>query len=164
MGYLIYISKLNKRSIIDMSHHKELVEVLKTLVADLYHVQLKTQNVHWNVTGPQFQSIHLMTETQYTEAFNSVDEVAELIRTLGERAPGSFSEYAELTSIDDNQMFGFKAEDMLKELINSNKALLLTTEKAFEMAQKAEHEPSVGLLSAELSRLEKNIWMLNSSL
>ncbi len=147
-----------------MAHHKELVEVLKTLVADLYHVQLKTQNVHWNVTGPHFQSIHLMTEAQYTEAFNSVDQVAELIRTLGERAPGSFSEYAELTSIEDNQMIQFNAEQMIKELVASNKALLLTTEKAFEKAQEAGHEPSVGLLSGELSRLEKNVWMLTSSL
>lgn len=147
-----------------MAHHNELVEVLKTLVADLYHVQLKTQNVHWNVTGPQFQSIHLMTEAQYTEAFASVDEVAELIRTLGERAPGSFSEYAALTSIDDNQMLQFNAEQMLKELVASNNALLVTIKKAFEIAQKVEHEPSVGLLSGELSRLEKNVWMLTSSL
>lgn len=147
-----------------MALHKDLIEVLKTLVADLYHVQLKTQNVHWNVTGPQFQGIHAMTEIQYTEAFNAVDAVAELIRTLGERAPGSFTEYAELTSIDDNKMLGFTAEQMLKELIAANKALLLTAQKAFEMAQQAGHEPSVGLLSGELARLEKIIWMLNSSL
>lgn len=81
------------------SARRDIAAGLSRLLADTYTLYLKTHNFHWNVTGPQFNSLHLMFEGQYTELALAVDLIAERIRALGEPAPGSYSAYVKLSSI-----------------------------------------------------------------
>jgi len=136
---------------------------LSRLLADSYTLYLKTHNFHWNVTGPMFNTLHLMFETQYTEMALAVDLIAERIRALGYPAPGTYSEFAKLSSIKDAQGVP-KAEDMIRELVAGQEAVVRTARAVFPAVEKASDEPSADLLTQRMQVHEKNAWMLRSLL
>lgn len=142
---------------------KKIADGLSRMLADTYTLYLKTHNFHWNVTGPMFQTLHLMFMTQYTEAWNAVDLVAERIRALGYPAPGSYKEFADLTSIKDSSG-KVAAKDMIKQLVEGQEAVVRTARAVLPIAEKAGDQPTVDLLSARMEVHEKNAWMLRSLL
>jgi starvation-inducible DNA-binding protein len=126
-------------------------------------INIKTHNFHWNVTGPMFNTLHLMFETQYTELALAVDLIAERIRALGYPAPGSYADFAKLSSIKD--ALGVpKAEDMIRELVAGQEAVVRTARAVFPAVEKASDEPSADLLTQRMQVHEKNAWMLRSLL
>jgi len=141
----------------------KIAEGLSRLLADSYTLYLKTHNFHWNVTGPMFNTLHLMFETQYTEMAQAVDLIAERIRALGYPAPGSYAEFAKLSSIKDAQGAP-KAEDMIRELVAGQEAVVRTARAVFPAVEKASDEPSADLLTQRMQVHEKNAWMLRSLL
>jgi starvation-inducible DNA-binding protein len=142
---------------------KRIADGLSRMLADTYTLYLKTHNFHWNVTGPMFQTLHLMFMTQYTEIWNAVDLVAERIRALGYPAPGSYKEFAALTSIKDSSG-KVSAEDMIRQLVEGQETVVRTAREVLPVAEKAGDQPSVDLLSARMEVHEKNAWMLRSLL
>lgn len=132
---------------------------LSKLLADSYSVYLKTHNYHWNVTGPQFNSLHTMFETQYTELATAVDEIAERIRALGHKAPGSYSEFSKLTAITDGDNTK-SAEAMIQDLVESQETIVRTCREIFPAADEARDEPTCDLLTTRMQLHEKNAWML----
>jgi starvation-inducible DNA-binding protein len=142
---------------------QNIAEGLSRLLADSYTLYLKTHNFHWNVTGPQFSSLHTMFEQQYTELAVAVDEIAERIRSLGIRAPGSYAEFAKLTSIKE-ATGNEAAEDMIRQLVTGQEAVVRTARQAFLAAHEANDEPTADLLTQRMQSHEKNAWMLRSML
>jgi starvation-inducible DNA-binding protein len=140
-----------------------IAEGLSRLLADSYTLYLKTHNFHWNVTGPMFNTLHLMFETQYNELALAVDLIAERIRALGYPAPGSYADFARLSSIKDAQGVP-KAEDMIRELVAGQEAVVRTARAAFPAVERASDEPSADLLTQRMQVHEKNAWMLRSLL
>lgn len=138
-----------------------IAEGLSQLLADTYTLYLKTHNFHWNVTGPMFNSLHLMFETQYTELALAVDEIAERIRALGFPAPGSYSAYVRLSSIEETDGVP-KAEDMVEQLVKGQEAVLRTARTVFPIADQADDEPTADLLTQRMQVHEKTAWMLRS--
>ena len=136
---------------------------LSRLLADSYTLYLKTHNYHWNVTGPQFNTLHLMFEEQYTELAAAVDEIAERIRALGVRAPGSYREYAALTRIEEGDGEE-SAEEMIRQLAMGQETVVRTAREAFPTADEANDEPTADLLTQRMQIHEKNAWMLRSML
>lgn len=153
-GIQIGISEKDRQSI---------AEGLSRLLADSYSLFLMTHNFHWNVTGPQFNSLHLMFETQYTELFTAVDEVAERIRALGSFAPASFTRFSALASfkIPDEKL---AANDMIAHLVKGQEAVVRTARGIFPVAEAASDEPTLDLLTRRMELHEKNAWMLRSLL
>jgi starvation-inducible DNA-binding protein len=136
---------------------------LSSLLADTYTLYLKTHNYHWNVTGPMFTTLHLMFEQQYNELALAVDLVAERIRALGVYAPGSYSAFAELSSIEEaKEVLG--AEDMIRDLVADNEAVARTARAIFLIVEAAHDEPTADLLTQRLQVHEKTAWMLRSLL
>lgn len=140
---------------------KDIAQHLSRLLADSYTLYLKTHNYHWNVTGPQFNTLHTMFEAQYTELATAIDEIAERIRALGINAPGSYSEFSDLTSIQESPG-GESAEDMVRELVIGQETLVRTARQAFPAASDANDEPTADLLTQRMQLHEKNAWMLRS--
>jgi starvation-inducible DNA-binding protein len=136
---------------------------LSSLLADTYTLYLKTHNYHWNVTGPMFTTLHLMFEQQYTELALAVDLVAERIRALGVFAPGSYSAFAELSSIEEAKAVP-SAEDMIRDLVADNEAVARTARAIFPVVEAAHDEPTADLLTQRLQVHEKTAWMLRSLL
>jgi starvation-inducible DNA-binding protein len=136
---------------------------LSNLLADSYTLYLKTHNYHWNVTGPQFNTLHTMFEQQYTELATAVDEIAERVRALGIAAPGSYREFAALTSIDE-AVGGESAEEMIRQLVLGQETIVRTARAAFPAADAANDEPTADLLTQRMHIHEKNAWMLRSML
>ncbi len=136
---------------------------LSRLLADSYSTYLKTHNFHWNVTGPMFSTLHTLFETQYTELAMAVDEIAERIRALGVKAPGSYSAYAELTSIEDENGFP-DAQEMLRQLVTAQETVARTAREVMPIADDAGDEPTADLLTQRMQLHEKNAWMLRSLL
>ena len=136
---------------------------LSRLLADNFTLYLKTHNFHWNVTGPMFQTLHLMFETQYNELALAVDLVAERIRALGATAPGSYAAYARLSSIKEEQGVP-AAKDMIRNLVSGQEAVVRTARKVFPVAEKAGDEATCDLLTQRLQLHEKTAWMLRSLL
>ena len=134
---------------------------LSRLLADTYTLYLKTHNFHWNVTGPMFNTLHLMFEQQYTELATAVDEIAERIRALGEAAPGSYSQYAALSSIREETGVP-SAEDMIRQLVADQEAVVRTARSVFPAAEEASDEPTADLLTQRMQVHEKTAWMLRS--
>ncbi len=148
---------------ISEEHRQKLAEGLSRLLADSYTLYLKTHNYHWNVEGPMFNTLHLMFEGQYTELAAAVDEIAERIRALGERAPGSYSNYASLTSIEEGS--GEEtAEEMIRQLVLGQEAVARTARSVFPIADEASDEPTADLLTQRMQIHEKTAWMLRSML
>jgi starvation-inducible DNA-binding protein len=142
---------------------KAIADGLSRLLADTYTLYLKTHNFHWNVTGPMFQTLHLMFETQYNELALAVDLVAERIRALGYRAPGTYSEYAKLSSIKETAGVP-KAEKMIALLVEGQEAVICTARSIFPLAENLNDEPTADLLTQRMQLHEKNAWMLRSLL
>ena len=148
---------------IDSGQREEIANGLARLLADSYTLYLKTHNDHWNVTGPQFNTLHQMFEQQYTELAAAVDEIAERIRALGIRAPGSYAEFSELTEIDEGA--GDEgAEEMIRQLVIGQETVARTARQAFSAAESASDEPTADLLTQRMQIHEKNAWMLRSML
>jgi starvation-inducible DNA-binding protein len=142
---------------------KAIAEGLSRLLADTYTLYLKTHNFHWNVTGPMFQTLHLMFETQYNELALAVDLIAERIRALGYPAPGTYREYAKLSSIKETSGVP-KATDMIKLLVEGQEAVVRTARSVFPLVDKVNDEPSADLLTQRMQVHEKTAWMLRSLL
>lgn len=148
---------------IDEKARGEIAEGLSRLLADTYSLYLKTHNFHWNVTGPMFQTLHLMFEAQYTELAMAVDLVAERIRALGFPAPGTYSEFARLSSIPETAGVP-KAEDMIRELVAGQEAVVRTARSIFPVVDQVNDEPTADLLTQRMQVHEKTAWMLRSLL
>lgn len=142
---------------------KKVVESLKALLADNYTLYLKTQNFHWNVTGPNFQSLHQLFMDQYTDLFNANDLIAERIRALGAKAPGSFKEFSKLATIKEAGEAKITAAQMLKELIKDQDTILKTLKKVVDAADVADDEVTEGMVVDRMEIHEKNRWMLQAS-
>ncbi len=143
--------------------NKPVTEALKKVLADSYSLMIKTQNYHWNVEGSNFSSLHLLFEGQYNDLFAAVDLVAERIRALGEKAPGSPAEFKKLSTITEGNS-EFDANRMVTDLYNSNQQALATIKKALATADKAGDVSTVDLLTQRITTHDKASWMLKSSL
>ena len=142
---------------------KTIANGLSRLLADTYTLYLKTHNFHWNVTGPMFQTLHLMFETQYNELALAVDQIAERIRALGYPAPGTYGEYAKLSSIKETEGVP-KAEEMIRLLVAGQEAVVRTARSIFPSVERVNDEPTADLLTQRMQVHEKTAWMLRSLL
>ncbi len=159
--------KTTRRIAIDIgmasADRKKIAEGLSALLADSYTLYLMTHNFHWNVTGPQFTSLHTLFMTQYTEQWNALDIIAERIRALGFPAPGTYREFVRLASIEEVEGVP-KATDMIRHLVSAQEAAARTARGLFALVEKASDQPSADLLTQRLEVHEKNAWMLRSLL
>jgi len=146
---------------ISEDQRQQIADGLSRLLADTYTLYLKTHNFHWNVTGPMFNTLHLMFETQYTELATAVDEIAERIRALGFPAPGSYAAYAELSSIPEAEGVP-AAEDMIRQLAEGQETVVRIAREVFSAADAGNDEVTADLLTQRMQIHEKNAWMLRS--
>lgn len=142
---------------------KEICNGLSRLLADTYTLYLKTHKFHWNVTGPMFQTLHLMFEEQYQELAMAVDKIAERIRALGFPAPGTYREFSNLTAINEEEGVP-KAEDMIRQLVDGHETVVRRARELFEHASRVHDEATVDLLTERVETHEKTAWMLRSML
>ena len=148
---------------IDAKQREKIASGLSRLLADTYTLYLKTHNFHWNVTGPMFSTLHLMFEAQYNELALAVDLIAERIRALGVRAPGSYREFAKLTVVQESDGTP-NANEMIRQLVAGQEAVVRTARSVFPEADAAHDEPTADLLTQRMHIHEKNAWMLRSLL
>jgi starvation-inducible DNA-binding protein len=148
---------------IDKKARKDIADGLSHLLADSYTLYLKTHNFHWNVTGPMFNTLHLMFEGQYTELATAVDEIAERIRALGHPAPGSYAQFTKLSKVKEETGTP-SAEEMIKQLVEAHETVARTARQVFPVAEEANDEPTADLLTQRLQVHEKTAWMLRSLL
>ncbi len=148
---------------IQTEQRQAIADGLSRLLADTYTLYLKTHNYHWNVTGPMFNTLHLMFETQYTELALAVDLIAERIRALGHVAPGSYAAYSKLSSIKEEEGVP-KAQEMIRNLVEGQEAVVRTARSIFPVVDEAGDEPTADLLTQRMQIHEKNAWMLRSML
>ena len=141
----------------------KIVRGLSALLADSYTLYLMTHNFHWNVTGPQFNSLHLMFMGQYTEQWKALDIIAERIRALGHPAPGTYKEFVKLASIKEVDGVP-KTNDMIRHLVAAQEATARTARKLFPVVEAAGDQPTADLLTQRLEIHEKTAWMLRSTL
>lgn len=149
---------------ISENNRAEIVSGLSRLLADTYTLYLNTHNFHWNVTGPMFNTLHMMFMTQYTELWNAVDPIAERIRSLGFNAPGSYEQFGALASVPDAPAAPPAALDMIRILVAGHETVARTARSIFPVADSAGDEPTADLLTQRLSVHEKTAWMLRSML
>ena len=142
---------------------EKIVRGLSALLADSFTLYLMTHNFHWNVTGPQFNSLHLMFMGQYTEQWNALDIVAERIRALGHPAPGTYKEFVKLASIKEVEGVP-KSDEMIRHLVDAQEATARTARKLFPVVEAAGDQPTADLLTQRLEVHEKTAWMLRSLL
>lgn len=151
---------------ISANDRKKIAEGLSRFLADSFTLYLKTHNFHWNVTGPMFNTLHVMFEGQYTEQWTALDETAERIRALGFNAPGSYAEFIKLTSIVEEPGLTDTADwrEMVRQLVAGNEAVCRTARKVLKTADAAGDDPTTDLMTQRLNIHEKNAWMLRSLL
>ena len=142
---------------------EKIVRGLSALLADSFTLYLMTHNFHWNVTGPQFNSLHLMFMGQYTEQWNALDIIAERIRALGHPAPGTYKEFLKLASIKEVEGAP-KSDEMIRHLVAAQEATARTARKLFPVVEAAGDQPTADLLTQRLEIHEKTAWMLRSLL
>ena len=142
---------------------QKLAQGLSALLADSYTLYLKTHYFHWNVTGPMFQTLHLMFETQYTELALAVDLIAERIRSLGHVAPGSFAAFSKLSSVTETEEVP-KATDMVKQLVEAHETVVRTARSLIPTTEQTQDEATADLVTQRLQLHEKTAWMLRSLL
>lgn len=140
-----------------------MIDGLSCLLADTYLLYLKTQNFHWNVTGPNFASLHHLFEQQYTQLSEAVDLLAERIRALNAVAPGSFAEFLKLTSLEEAED-GLNASDMVAALMKDHETMAATVNRMIHAAQEDDDEVTVDMLIERKTEHDKNVWMLRSTL
>ncbi len=148
---------------IDESDRKVIADGLSRLLADSYSLYLKTHNFHWNVTGPMFQTLHAMFETQYDELAIAVDLIAERIRALGHPAPGTYTDFQRLSAIPETSGVP-KAEEMIRELVQGQETVVRTARSIFPAVESAHDEATADLLTQRIQIHEKTAWMLRSLL
>ena len=148
---------------IDAQHREQIANGLSKVLADSYTLYLKTHNFHWNVTGPQFQTLHLMFEQHYNELALAVDAIAERIRALGYPAPGTYRQFTALSSIEEEDGIP-NATDMIRLLVEGHEAVARTARGVFSTAEEANDQPTCDLLTQRLQIHEKTAWMLRSLL
>lgn len=136
-------------------------DILKKLLADTYTLYLKTHNYHWNVTGPHFSSLHKLFEEQYMEQAEAVDYIAERIRALGAFAPASYSQFAKLTSVKEDNSIP-RWSQMVANLVESHEAVIRTARHGLSTIEEANDQPSLDLLTQRMFQHEKDAWMLRS--
>lgn len=142
---------------------KKITQGLSGFLADSYTLYLMTHNFHWNVTGPQFTSLHQLFMTQYTEQWTALDLIAERIRALGHPAPATYTEFHKLASIKEVNGVP-KAEEMVKHLVMAQEATARTARNLFPLVDKANDQPTADLLTQRIEIHEKTAWMLRSIL
>ena len=142
---------------------EKIAQGLSAMLADSYTLYLMTHNFHWNVTGPMFNTLHLMFMDQYTEQWNALDLIAERIRALGHPAPGTYREFVKLASIEEVQGVP-KATDMIRHLVTAQEATARTARRLFPLVEAANDQPTADLLTQRLEVHEKTAWMLRSLL
>ena len=148
---------------INTEDRQQIAAGLSKLLADSYSLYLKTHNYHWNVEGPLFNTLHLMFEQHYTELATAVDEIAERIRALGVKAPGSYTAFGKLTNIEE-ATGDESAEEMIRQLVIGQETVARTAREAIKAAGAASDEPTADLLTQRMQIHEKNAWMLRSML
>lgn len=148
---------------ISHSDRAKIVEGLSKLLADSYTLYLMTHNFHWNVTGPQFNSLHNMFMTQYTEQWNALDIIAERIRALGFPAPGTYKQFVKLTAIKEVEGIP-KADEMISLLVNAHETVARTARSLFSTVDEVNDQPTADLITQRLEVHEKTAWMLRSLL
>ncbi len=148
---------------IKQDDRKQIADGLSRLLADSYTLYLTTHNFHWNVTGPMFNTLHLMFEAQYTELALAVDEIAERIRALGFPAPGTYREFQKLSSMTEPEGVP-AAEEMIRQLVLGQEAVIKTARSVAPVADAASDEPTLDLLTQRMQVHEKTAWMLRSLL
>ena len=148
---------------ISKKDRKGIADGLSRVLSDTFTLYLKTHHFHWNVTGPMFQTLHLMFETQYNELWLATDLVAERIRALGHFAPGTYSEFSKLTVITEDKGVP-EATDMIRALVKGHEAVSRTSREVFAIAEKADDQPTMDMLTARMQTHEKTAWMLRSLL
>ena len=148
---------------IDAKDRQKVAEGLSAFLADSYTLYLMTHNFHWNVTGPHFNSLHLMFMTQYTEQWTALDLIAERIRALGHPAPGTYQQFSQLASIKEVEGVP-KAMAMVQHLVDANEATARTARKLFKVVDAVNDQPTADLLTQRLEVHEKTAWMLRSLL
>jgi len=142
---------------------KQIADGLSRLLSDTYTLYLKTHNFHWNVTGPMFETLHLMFERQYTELATAVDLIAERIRALGFPAPGSYSDFDRMATIKEETGVP-DAKSMIRQLLDGQEAVVRTARSVFPVVDRAHDEPTADLLTQRMQVHEKAAWMLRSLL
>lgn len=145
------------------ANRSKIAKGLSAFLADSYTLYLMTHNYHWNVTGPMFNTLHLMFMGQYTEQWNALDLIAERIRALGHPAPGTYKEFVKLASITESEGVP-KATDMIRNLVAAQEATARTARSLFPLVDKANDQPTMDLLTQRLEIHEKTAWMLRSLL
>lgn len=140
-----------------------IIDGLASFLADTYLLYLKTQNFHWNVTGPHFISLHHLFEEQYEQLSNATDVLAERIRALNAPAPGTFAEFLKLTSLEEAEA-GISAEAMVQALLNDHIAMSQAANRMVEAAQEEGDEVTADMLIERKTEHDKTIWMLSSTL
>jgi len=148
---------------IKSSDREKIVHGLSALLADSYTLYLMTHNFHWNVTGPQFNSLHIMFMNQYTEQWTALDLIAERIRALGHPAPGTYKEFIKLASVKEVEGVP-RATDMVRHLVEAQEATARTARKLLPVVDKANDQPTADLITQRLDVHEKTAWMLRSLL
>jgi starvation-inducible DNA-binding protein len=148
---------------IDAADRRVIAEGLAGVLADSYTLYLKTHKYHWNVTGPMFQTLHVMFEAHYTELAMAVDELAERIRALGSMAPGSYREFTALNSVGEDEDEP-DATEMIRRLVKGHEAVVRTARAAFPAAEKVGDQATMDLLTQRMQVHEKTAWMLRSLL
>ena len=148
---------------ISKEDRRHVADGLSRLLADSYTLYLKTHNFHWNVTGPQFNSLHAMFMAQYTEQWTALDQIAERIRSLGHPAPGTYKEFVKLASIKEVEGVP-KATEMIRHLVAAQEATARTARQLFPLVEAASDQPTADVLTQRLDVHEKTTWMLRSLL
>jgi len=148
---------------IPLAERRAIAEGLSALLADSYTLYLMTHNFHWNVTGPQFNSLHAMFMGQYTEQWNAIDVIAERIRALGFPSPGTYAEFARLTSIREPEGVP-DANEMVRQLVVAQEATARTARNLFPVVNAARDQPTADMLTQRINVHEKTAWMLRSLL
>lgn len=142
---------------------QSIADGLGKVLGDSYSLYLKTHYYHWNVTGPMFQTLHLLFETHYTELALAVDQIAERIRALGFPAPGTYSQFAKLTSVKEDTDVP-KAQDMIRNLVEAHETVIRTARTLLPKAEDVHDQVTADLLTQRLDVHEKTAWMLRSLL
>lgn len=156
-------SEVKVESGIERKDREQLAQKLSKSLADTYTLYLKTQGFHWNVAGPLFYSLHKMTEEQYQDLFEAVDEIAERIRAIGFPAPASYTQFSELTDIKESTSVP-TAEEMIQQLAQDNETCARYMREAALEADKVDDIFTNDMLTARIGQHEENTWMLRALL
>lgn len=141
-----------------------IAEGLSRVLADTYTLYLTTHNFHWNVTGPQFRTLHMMFEEQYTELWGATDVIAERIRALGHYAPGSYAEFSRIATVPDVPTVPPKAMEMVRILVTGHETVSRIAREFIPVAEEAGDDPTADMLTARCAMHDTTAWMLRSLL